>query len=667
MKTMKKLLVIVLAIATAAMLAVPAMASTVPDELIDTSKKGSITVHKYEYTGNGGSAGTGLSTNAVPDGAKDLAGVTFTLYKVMDVNTMLGYYNGTNTDTVTVANYVADGAIIESKVVDGVTNRTATTGNDGLATFSNLELGMYVLIETDKPAKVTGASDPVLISVPMVNSDVTTTGNNNNSKWMYNIYVFPKNSTSEGNVELTKKDENGNALAGVTFQLWQKSGSTYAKVTGATGTGVTATGTGKCLFENLTQGEYCITEESAPVGYIVDSRPIYFTVTADNTVTYNATLTENTGVTAHTDGKTLTITIKNEKPNLDKTVKENGGDYDWTNHDAVYSVGDTIAYQINVKVPSNLADLKTFKVTDTPTHLKDVVNSIQITYGSNVTYATSSYSASASGDGFVIDFLPQGVSATDLAKIAGQTITIKYNATLLSTATIAGTGNPNTADLEYSNQINPTKTPDDETPDEPGSDHIKDSAIVYTFALQINKYKDSVDSSNKLANVEFALLDGENGTAVEVFEVAKGSYRLPVAGDTSTTTTLTTDSNGQIIINGLENGDYWLKETKTVNGYNLLSKPIKVTLSVSAQTTWETESEYDSQGNLVKRTYTSSTYTFSGGDTTTTGIYSTDIINKKGFTLPQTGGLGTLTLSVIGCALVLGGALVLVNSKKRAK
>ncbi|MBR1845794.1 MAG: LPXTG cell wall anchor domain-containing protein [Oscillospiraceae bacterium] len=42
-------------------------------------------------------------------------------------------------------------------------------------------------------------------------------------------------------------------------------------------------------------------------------------------------------------------------------------------------------------------------------------------------------------------------------------------------------------------------------------------------------------------------------------------------------------------------------------------------------------------------------------------------MNKKGFTLPQTGGLGTLTLSVIGCALVLGGALVLVNSKKRAK
>ena len=46
---------------------------------------------------------------------------------------------------------------------------------------------------------------------------------------------------------------------------------------------------------------------------------------------------------------------------------------------------------------------------------------------------------------------------------------------------------------------------------------------------------------------------------------------------------------------------------------------------------------------------------------------SVEVINKKGFTLPQTGGLGTLMFILIGGVLMAGGIVLLTNTgKKRA-
>ena len=48
------------------------------------------------------------------------------------------------------------------------------------------------------------------------------------------------------------------------------------------------------------------------------------------------------------------------------------------------------------------------------------------------------------------------------------------------------------------------------------------------------------------------------------------------------------------------------------------------------------------------------------------GIQIQTVINKKGFELPLTGGMGTVIFSVLGIALVLAGLLVITASRKKA-
>ena len=47
-------------------------------------------------------------------------------------------------------------------------------------------------------------------------------------------------------------------------------------------------------------------------------------------------------------------------------------------------------------------------------------------------------------------------------------------------------------------------------------------------------------------------------------------------------------------------------------------------------------------------------------------VTTVDVLNEKGSLLPQTGGMGTTLIYLIGGALVLGSGIVLAN-KKRAK
>ena len=130
----------------------------------------------------------------------------------------------------------------------------------------------------------------------------------------------------------------------------------------------------------------------------------------------------------------------------------------------------------------------------------------------------------------------------------------------------------------------------------------------------------------------------------------------------------TSDStNAANYTHGLANGDYYLVETKTVKGYNLLTKPVEVKLDVTATTTWQKTNVYDASGNLVKHgTVTSTTFTNANGDSTNQALAVAKVINRKGFTLPVTGGFGTLLFSGIGVLLVLAGVGVLFSLKKKS-
>ena len=648
----------------------------------DTTQKGSITIHKFEYNPSSGATsqqGTGAEGEAAPLGAKPLGGVTFEIYKVQNEEWLKAYYGGQAAATgqdfsnIDASNYYSTnsttGAItVNGSKIDTVT--TATSGTDiGVAKKDGLALGLYLVVETSAPDKVTSPAAPFLVSVPMTRiADTTTT--NKLTDWIYDVHVYPKNSTTYGQVTIEKKGYTGGgtgvALEGVQFKLQKQNGADWTDITANDSNGSTYNLTtdinGKITIAGLSQGNYRIFEDaysgdSANKGYILDAEYHNFTVQKDGQIKVG----ENIATPI------ATIQVANHRPDMKKEVYNGTG---WTQN-APYGVGDTVPYKITIEVPQNIDKLSTFTVTDTPTGLKDNVGSIKIKDGTTALTSGTDYTVAAEGtDGFKIDFI---LTSNTVKACAGHTVTITYNAVVKDTAVVGGNGNSNNAKLTYTNKINSDNTPGTTT------NTIEDSAVMYSFGIKV--VKTAEDGNTPLLGVVFDLYrEAKTGetSIVDAETVKKAgldstkSWILVKSGLTTNASGIidTSDSNNATnYTHGLANGDYYLVETKTVDGYNLLTKPVEVKLDVTATTTWQKTNVYDASGNLVKHgtvTKTTFTHTSNNGDTTKTELAVAKVINRAGFTLPVTGGFGTLLFSGIGVLLVLAGVGVLFSLKKKS-
>lgn len=646
----------------------------------DTTKKGSITIHKFEYNPSSGAPsqqGTGAEGEGAPSGAKPLGGVTFEIYKVQNEEWLKAYYGGQAAATgqdfsnIDASNYYSTnsttGAItVNGSKIDTVT--TATSGTDiGVAKKDGLALGLYLVVETSAPDKVTSPAAPFLVSVPMTRiADNDTT--NKLTDWIYDVHVYPKNSTTYGQVTIEKKGYTGGgtgvALEGVQFKLQKQNGADWTDITANDSNGSTYNLTtdinGKITIAGLSQGNYRIFEDaysgdSANKGYILDAAYHTFTVQKNGQIQVDGNVSAN-----------ATIQVANHRPDMKKEVKK--GD-SWA-QDAPYGVGDTVPYKITIEVPQNIDKLSTFTVTDTPTGLKDNVGSIKIKDGTTALTSGTDYTVAAEGtDGFKIDFI---LTSNTVKACAGHTVTITYNAVVKDTAVVGGNGNSNNAKLTYTNKINSDNTPGTTT------NTIEDSAVMYSFGIKV--VKTAEDGNTPLLGVVFDLYrEAKTGetSIVDAETVKKAgldstkSWILVKSGLTTNASGIidTSDStNATNYTHGLANGDYYLVETKTVDGYNLLTKPVEVKLDVTATTTWQKTNVYDASGNLVKHgtvTKTTFTHTSNNGDATKTELAVAKVINRKGFTLPVTGGFGTLLFSGIGVLLVLAGVGVLFSLKKK--
>lgn len=647
----------------------------------DTTQKGSITIHKFEYNPSSGATsqqGTGAEGEAAPSGAKPLGGVTFEIYKVQNEEWLKAYYGGQAAATgqdfsnIDASNYYSTnsttGAItVNGSKIDTVT--TATSGTDiGVAKKDGLALGLYLVVETSAPDKVTSPAAPFLVSVPMTRiADTTTT--NKLTDWIYDVHVYPKNSTTYGQVTIEKKGYTGGgsavALAGVKFTLQKQNGADWTDITANDSNGSTYNLTtdinGKITIAGLSQGNYRIFEDaysgdSANKGYILDAEYHNFTVQKNGQIQVDGNVSAN-----------ATIQVANHRPDMKKEVKK--GD-SWA-QDAPYGVGDTVPYKITIEVPQNIDKLSTFTVTDTPTGLKDNVGSIKIKDGTTALTSGTDYTVAAEGtDGFKIDFI---LTSNTVKACAGHTVTITYNAVVKDTAVVGGNGNSNNAKLTYTNKINSDNTPGTTT------NTIEDSAVMYSFGIKV--VKTAEDGNTPLLGVVFDLYrEAKTGetSIVDAETVKKAgldstkSWILVKSGLTTNASGIidTSDStNATNYTHGLANGDYYLVETKTVDGYNLLTKPVEVKLDVTATTTWQKTNVYDASGNLVKHgtvTKPTFTHTSNNGDATKTELAVAKVINRAGFTLPVTGGFGTLLFSGIGVLLVLAGVGVLFSLKKKS-
>lgn len=624
--------------------------------VIDTTKTGSITIHKYtEGTATGTAASGKEDASQVPAGAVPIKDVGFTIYKVQDAAKLADYYSTNPESLPAVSEYcTGSGKNVQLKagVADNKVGDEVKTDVNGVAEFKNLALGLYLVVETTSPAIVTGPCDPFLISVPM-----TTDGDD----WLYNVHVYPKNSTAVGGLSLVKTGKAGAALKGVTFVLQKKNGDSWTDITKKSTALGDNTGTvlnlvtneaGKISVEDLSSGTYRFIETSVGAdnkGYIMDGAATYEFKVEGNDVTY-----------AGNTGTNITIPVTNDKPDMTKEVK-NGSEW---KHDADYSVGDKVPYRITVSVPANIKKLKKFALTDTPTNLKDDANSVKVTDKTGSTTIPATATATEDGNGFTIDFTP-----ADLDSYAGQNIIVTYNAELLDTAVTTTVGNPNTATLEYSNKILPD-TDDGYNPNKPGTpttDKITDTAVVYTFQIQIEKKAEKADGT-PLADVEFDLykaVDAGTAGVATADEVKKAGLDSSKAWKKINETSLKTNTEGKVSQSGLKNGEYYLVETKTNAEYNLLKAPVKVTLNIAYTTTTKAEYNIDETGKTTLVKHGVEKTEFKNAGVASDGIQIQTVINKKGFTLPLTGGMGTVLFSVIGLALVLAGVVVITASRKK--
>lgn len=702
---LKRLFTAILSVAlTLSLCAMPAMAEgattagampKTSTSTIDKNQKGSITIYKraLDSSGNAGTAGDG-ETMVSPQGAA-LKDTGFTLYQVMDTNTLLAYYNdNTTADQVDVKDYFTNYA--ENKTAAGLKTAYATayksevrTDENGKATFTELPVGMYLVIETKTPQAVTMPVEPFLVSIPMTRiGDKTTSADNQNQKeWLYDVTVYPKNSIAKGTVNLVKQGKQGSTttpLAGVKFTLNKKNDTdddyTAVKTDVATDTN------GKITLDNLAKGRYYLQEtgytDGNDKGYILNTTgKFYFDIDENGkAVKVDDTIDGKVDDASFTiDSTHATLTVTNYKPDIAKTVTKRDGTAN--THEADYGVGDAVPYTLTIKVPENITSLKTFTVTDTTVKAQLIQNkdSVKISgknnAGGDVTLAKSAYTITVAPDAnnpvMTVAFTPSA-----LTDVAGGEITITYTATVQDTAVVAGNGNVNTAKIVYSRKTNLTEETGGNKPYE-----ITDKGVVYTFGLNIHKTaKGGTKDGTGLKGVTFDLYKkvdtetlngnskypfcGQEYAAISGDDAVKLGLTTNSAENWIKVKTLTTGENGYVSAKGLPSGTYKLVETKTVNGYNLLSKPVDAKLNLTYAATWSTTKTYDDNGNQIKAETNTTNYT---RDTAPVADPSAaiEIVNRAGFTLPVTGGFSTLLFSGIGVLLVLAGVGVLFSLKKK--
>ena len=693
---LKRLFTAVLSTALALSLcAMPAMAADsaaaampkTSTSTIDKGQLGSITIHKYlmDDTSKALPSTNGEKTNTLPDGALPASGVEFTLYQVKDIDELIQYFDGvSNAPEVDAKSYFNN-----KSYNDGVTAAVAgkptfhgETNKDGIVTFEKLPLGLYLVVESKKPVTVTEAVEPFLVSVPMtrIGNDGKTIPN----EWLYDIHVYPKNSTSKGDVKLKKMgavgdktDPNPVPVQGVKFKLEMLTAGADENVEASwnlipfnkTTPEFTTNENGEITAANLIPGKYRFTE----VGYADDAPNKSYIINNGDTYVFDVDREGNVSKPENTndyDAAEKTITVYNYRPDVNKQVKNRSNGY---GDAADYNKDDTITYKVVVDVPANIVKLKKFVLTDTPTNLTDDSTSVKVysdeTMKSEVAPG-SIYSVAGTDDkGFTITFTPD-----QMGTFAGEKLYVSYTATLKKDANgnFAGStavgGNSNSIELTYSNK---TKLDKDEAENPDNQTKIKDEAVVYSFQLNVQK----TNGKDNLPGVVFDLYkEGEVGAqgALDSDKAKKlGFENTERTGYVLVQENLVTDDNGQIVYKGLANGNYWLVETKTLEGYNLLAKPVGVTLNIDYKKSL-TENKTYVGGVLVKSDVSATEESFKGTSINDKengkiiGGSAVEVVNRKGFTLPVTGGFGTLLFSGIGVLLVLAGVGVLFSLKKKS-
>lgn len=336
------------------------------------------------------------------------------------------------------------------------------------------------------------------------------------------------------------------------------------------------------------------------------------------------------------------VDLKGEAPSITKDAKDPVND----NPIDSVEIGQIVKYVITGTIPDTTGyDQYQYIIHDTLTDGLDFVDqngtepsgtsyNVSVQIGSIAATQPSATLSGINNRTMELD-LSQWIRDNQASK--GQTFTVTYYAKVNSDAVVT---TKNSASLEYGNDPSNTTTTtpvQEKTP---------------TFPLQIKKFADGV---NYLEGATFRIYRSETDAQQNQNAIAvtgnNGSYTVNPVQTGEDLSYDMVSSNAEVgtgfnlKLNGLAAGDYWIVETDAPEGYNGVTAPIKVTVTVSAD-------------NDVNH------WTISKNDTAETDKVI-DIENSTGSILPGTGGMGTILFTVIGVALVIAVAGSFVVSRRR--
>ena len=292
----------------------------------------------------------------------------------------------------------------------------------------------------------------------------------------------------------------------------------------------------------------------------------------------------------------------------------------------------TIQITVNDKAPVNykLVD----EMTDGLTFVKNETYPLTVTVNEN-TLDAANYKVTETTEprGFTLTFNNNAEGNASILK-TGDVVTVTYYAQINENAKIADEANVNKAKVEYGT-----------------NSHTEyDKTETYVWKMNIVKYTMEQETEKKLAGATFQLSrDAAGAQVIKLVKVNDTTYRLALSTETEgVVDTITTGETGELVINGLADGTYYLTETKAPRGYNLLREPVNVTIG-----------HKDANGKLTETSFVADQT-----QTDTSGVVKVE--NNAGAELPSTGGIGTTVFYVLGSAMALGAVILLVTRKRMA-
>lgn len=381
------------------------------------------------------------------------------------------------------------------------------------------------------------------------------------------------------------------------------------------------------------------------------------------------------------------IAPKASYPTVEKKVKENvkaitgQATYEksttekW-NDVADYNIGDAVPFKLYGTMPDTLDDYEHYYYQfsdslgsqfEVPKNIKIYIDGNEIAPEAGVCEVSTAVALEDGSRGPELMVKFNDIKSIDIdKKTAGiqsitkdSIVTIEYTAVLNSNAEIGLPGQENKVKLEYSN--NPNATGDGTTKPGDTGETPEDKVIVFTYELDTTKV-DGIDNTKKLENAEFKLyrMNGSTKEYVKVDADSKVAGWTDTAADAST---LTSNADGLFKVIGLDDGTYYLEETKAPSGYNKLTSAVEVVITA---TTVNNQTWSSTPADALTKLDVTAGGNAGTGDVAT-GIASINIANNKGSTLPSTGGIGTTIFYVLGGTLVVGSGIALVTKKRLGK